>query len=74
MDEQQRKNIWNTLLKPFIVGLVILIVAILVHRFGSKKAGMQTISLFAGVFGFVFMAVSGLRLYRFKIYLKNNSQ
>ena len=71
MTEETIKKTWRNLLIPFSIGLLVLIVSILLYRLGSKKPLPQTISLFGCVFGVVFMIFPGLKMIKFRKYLKN---
>ncbi|MGV6831432.1 MAG: hypothetical protein ACWA5P_07720 [bacterium] len=71
MTEEYIKKSWRNLVTPFIIGLVVLIVSILFHRLGSKKPTPQTISLFGCVLGMVFIVFSGMKMLKFRKYLKS---
>jgi len=71
MTEENIKKSWRNLLTPFIIGLVVFIVSILFNRLGSKRPTPQTISLFGCVFGIVFMVFPGIKMIKFKKYLKD---
>jgi len=64
------ENIRN-LLSSLINGLIVLIISILLHQLGSKKAFPQTISFFGCVFGIVFIVSSGYRMIEFRKYFIN---
>ena len=70
MDNKEIKTIWKKLIIPFVIGLIMLITAILFHRLGSKRPGPQTLWLAAGVFGAVFTLFPGIKIIKFRQYLK----
>tara|TARA_B100001971_G_C18111914_1_gene494665 strand:+ start:61 stop:288 length:228 start_codon:yes stop_codon:yes gene_type:complete len=71
MTEENIKKSWRNLLIPFIIGLIVFIVSFLFHQLGSKRPTPQTISLFGCVFGIVFMFFLGMKMLKFRKYLKN---
>lgn len=74
MNNKQINQSWKNLLIPFIIGLIVFIVSLLFHRFGSKRSTPQTISLFGCVFGLVFIIIPLIRMIKFKKYLNNRNQ
>lgn len=74
MDAETIKKSWRNLLIPFAVGLVIFIGAILFHTYGSKKPTPQTYSLFAAIFGFIFMVSPAIKMFKFWNYLKKQKK
>lgn len=70
MNEKEIKQTWRKLVTPFFIGIIVLIVAILFHRLGSKRPGPQTLWLFAGVLGAVFVLFPGIKIIKFRQYLK----
>ncbi len=74
MTPEEIKRTWTQLIIPFVIGLVVLIVAIICHRFGSKRPGPQTLWLFVGMLGGVFTTVIGVKLIKFKRYLTTLDQ
>tara|TARA_Y100000815_G_scaffold117945_1_gene106476 strand:+ start:2161 stop:2388 length:228 start_codon:yes stop_codon:yes gene_type:complete len=71
MTEENIKKSWRNLLIPFIIGLIVFIVSFLFHQLGSKRPTPQTLSLFGCVFGIVFMFFPGMKMLKFRKYLKN---
>ena len=71
MTEENIRKSWRNLLTPFIIGVIVLIISILFHQLGSKKAIPQTISFFGCVFGIVFIVSPGYKMIKFKKHLKN---
>lgn len=55
---------------PFVIGLIVLTSSVLFHRLGSKRPGPQTLWLFAGIFGAVFTLFPGIKMIKFRQYLK----
>jgi len=74
MTEENIKKTWRNLLTPFLIGIVIFIVALLFHCLGSKRPTPQTISLFGCVLGFVFILFSGMKILKFRKYLKTENE
>ncbi|MFD2541377.1 hypothetical protein ACFSSB_03535 [Lacinutrix gracilariae] len=74
MTEENIKKTWRNLFTPFLIGIVIFIVALLFHRLGSKRPTPQTISLFGCVLGFVFILFSGMKILKFRKYLKTENE
>jgi uncharacterized membrane protein YdcZ (DUF606 family) len=71
MNADDIKATWKKLITPFVIGLVVFILAILFHNFGSKRPLPQTLSLFGGVFGLVFIVSSVTKMIKFNKYLKS---
>ena len=74
MTEENIKKTWRNLFTPFLIGIVIFIVSLLFHRLGSKRPTPQTISLFGCVLGFVFILFSGMKILKFRKYLKTENE
>lgn len=74
MDEQAIKKTWAKLLIPMAVGLLILLTAILFHRLGSKRPGPQTLWMFVGVLGAIFILFPGVKALKFRRYLQKQSE
>ncbi|GEM_PF-1865094 len=74
MDDTEIRRTWRKLIVPFIMGLIILIVAIIFHRFGSKRPGPQALWFFVAVLGAVFTAFPGFQMLRFRQHLKNRNK
>lgn len=72
MDEKQIKKTWRQLLIPFFIGFIAFTVGILFHRYGSKRPRPQTIWFFVAVFGVIFSTLSGIKLLKFRKFLKND--
>jgi hypothetical protein len=70
MDDKEIKRTWRTLITMFVIGVIVLTTAILFHRLGSKRPGPQTLWLFAGVFGVVFTVFPGIKIIKFRQYLR----
>jgi len=73
MDEREIRKSWRKLIIPFVSGLIILITAILFHRLGSKRPGPQTLWIFAGVLGAIFTLFPGIKMIKFRQYLKDRN-
>jgi hypothetical protein len=71
MEESQIRKKWLQLLIPFGISLVVLIIAVLFHRLGSKKSVPQAISFLAGLNGVGFSCVFGFRLIKFQRFLSD---
>lgn len=74
MTEDNIKKSWRNLLIPFCIGLVIFLVSIYFNRFGSKRPTPQTISLFGCILGLIFIIFPGIRMIKFKTFLKQNNK
>lgn len=74
MTEENIKKSWKNLLIPFCIGLVIFFVSLYFNRFGSKSPTPQTISLFGCVLGLIFIIFPGIKMIKFKNYLKQNNK
>jgi hypothetical protein len=70
MTENEIKKSWRNLITPFIVYIVLFIIAIGLNKFGSKKPTPQTVSLFASVFCLTFMFFYGVKIIKFRKHLK----
>ena len=70
MKQEEIKKVWKDLWIHFWAGAVILIIAILSHRLGSKRSTPETIWFFVGVFGSLLMVYAGNRLCKFYKFLK----
>lgn len=73
MNDREIRKTWRKLIIPFVSGLIILIIAILFHRLGSKRPGSQTLWLFAGVLGAIFTLLPGIKMIKFRQYLKDRN-
>ena len=73
MTQEEIKKTWKDLFIHFLIGVLILIVAILFHRLGSKRSTPQTLWLFVGVFGSILSIYAGNRLLKFYRFLKGNN-
>jgi len=71
MTEEYIKKSWRNLITPFLIGFVIFMVSILFHFLGSKRPTPQTISFFGCVLGLVFMVFTGIKMLKFRGYLKS---
>lgn len=71
MHQKEIQSTWKNLIIPFTIGIIILTTAILFHRLGSKRPGPQTFWAFAGILGAVFVVVPGLKMMKFRNYLKS---
>jgi lipopolysaccharide export LptBFGC system permease protein LptF len=74
MDKTEIKRTWKRLLIPFVIGIIVLISGILFHNLGSKRAGPQTLSLFIGVLGAIFIILPGIKMHKFQQYLKKRNK
>lgn len=70
MTEENIKKSWRNLITPFLIGLVVFIISILFHYLGSKRPTPQTTSFFGCVLGLVFMVFTGIKMLKFRKYLK----
>ncbi len=73
MTEREIKQTWRNLITPFIVYVVLCIVAICFNRFGSKQPTPQTVSFFASAFCFTFIVFYAVKMINFKKFLKGSS-
>lgn len=74
MDKRTIDRTWRNLIVPFVLGAVLMIVALLCHRLGSKRPGPQTFWFFAGVLGVVLVVFPGAKMLGFRRYLKSNER
>jgi hypothetical protein len=70
MTDDNIKKSWRNLVIPFCIGLVILFASLYANRFGSKRPTPQTISLFGCVLGLIFIIFPGIKMIKFRNYLK----
>ncbi len=70
MTESELKKTWKRTITPFIVFVLLLIVSVLFNRLGSKKPTPQTVSLFASVYSLTFTIFYGIKIFRFRKFLK----
>ena len=70
MTEENIKKSWKNLLIPFCIGIIIFLVSLYFNRFGSKRPTPQTISLFGCVLGLIFIIFPGIKMIKFKQFLK----
>ena len=73
MDKEQIKKTWMRLLVPLILGFIILLTGIIWNRLGSKRPDPQTYSFFLSLLGAVLAITAGLKVVKFKKYLKDNN-
>ncbi|WP_040282119.1 hypothetical protein [Psychroserpens damuponensis] len=74
MTEENIKKSWRNLLIPICIGIIIFLVALYFNRFGSKRPTPQTISLFGCVLGLIFIIFPGIRMIKFKTFLKQHNK
>lgn len=72
MESAEIKKTSRKLAIPFVLSALVLIVAILFHRLGSKKSVPQAISFLVGLNGVGFACVFGFRLIKFWVFLNRN--
>ncbi|MBR9846961.1 MAG: hypothetical protein GYB35_13030 [Algicola sp.] len=70
MTKDELKKTWKNLITPFIVWIIVLVVAVLFNRLGSKKPTPQTVSLFASVYSLTFTIFYGIKIMLFRKQLK----
>jgi len=73
MTKQEIKKTWRDLLTPFCIGLLIFIISVIFNRLGSKRPTPQTLSLFGCILGFVFVFFPGIKILKFRKYLKSKN-
>jgi fucose 4-O-acetylase-like acetyltransferase len=74
MNEESIKKSWRNLLIPFLIGLTVFTISLVLNQFGSKRPTPQTLSLFGCVLGLVFMFFPGIKMLKFKKYLKEKEK
>ena len=70
MTEEHIKKSWRNLLIPFCIGVIIFLVSLYFNQYGSKRPTPQTISLFGCVLGLIFIIFPGIKMIKFRRYLK----
>jgi hypothetical protein len=71
MHQKEIQSTWKKLIIPFAIGIIILTIAILFHRLGSKRPGPQAFWALAGILGAVFVVIPGLKMIKFRKYLRS---
>jgi hypothetical protein len=66
MTENELKSTWKKLMTPCLVWMVLLIVAVLFNRLGSKNPIPQTVSLFASVYSLTFSIFYSIKIIIFR--------
>jgi len=72
MNPDEIRRTWQRLTVPFGLGLIILLVSLLFHQFGSKRPSPQTVSFFSSVFGLMLSLFAGHKMIQFRRWLRNN--
>lgn len=72
MTENDIKQSWNNLFKPFIIGLLILIISQLIYHFGSRSIYM--FGFYGSILGLTFMVYTSIQMFKFKKNLKRKPQ
>jgi hypothetical protein len=70
MEKKEIKQTWKRLLIPFVAGMVILITGILWRTFGNTR---EIASIYISLLGGVVIVHVGLKLIKFKKYLKEKN-
>ena len=70
MTNNEVKTTWKRIITPFIIWILLLVVAVLFNRLGSKKPTPQTVSLVASVYSLTFTIFYGIKLVTFRKKLK----
>lgn len=71
MTEKEIKKERKTLIKPLAVYIILFLIAVGFHRYGSKKPTPQTVSFFASAFCLTFTIFYGIKLYKFNKFIKD---
>ncbi|MEH6537547.1 MAG: hypothetical protein V7719_14205 [Psychroserpens sp.] len=70
MTENELKKTWKKTIKPFIIWIVLFIVALLFNKLGSKESTPQTVSLFASAYSLTFIIFYSIKIIKFRKILK----
>ena len=71
MDEVQIKRLWRKLTIPFFIGILILVGGIIWNRVGRQSDDFWIFSIYLAIFGGMLAAAQGIKMIKFKKYLKS---
>jgi len=68
MNEENIRKSWKSLLKSFIIGLIILVISQIVYHFGGRS--MFMIGFYGSILGFTFIAYTCYQMIKLKKIIK----